>query len=124
VPQSPPEQAAHEAGRGRSLLARLWDELVEILGPAATAALLRRSIKRAAEGGADLQGLAVARFRLAYALSEPRWTSKETELVALRAVARELGPLLVELTGHVVIKRLSLVPELRDSGISFMEDAP
>ena len=123
VPDRPTHDGGSDAGAPASLITRLWDELVEILGAAATAALLRRSIKRASEVGAALDGLTVRREHLTYALSVPSWTEAQDH-AALEAIVRELSPLLVELTGHVVVRRLSLISEFRNSGIHFAEGEP
>jgi hypothetical protein len=98
----------------------LWDELSGVLGTAATAALLRRAVKRAARSEPALSGLVIERKGLEYAFSlPPSWTSDRTATAPaqLGALVRgELRPLLAELTGPVVIQRLGRVPELARAG--------
>jgi hypothetical protein len=92
------------------LFAVVWDTLADVIGTAATATLLRRSARRA-----KLDELTVSRegFNYSYRLP-PDWRDERPEpLIALRGLARELGPLLAELTGPVLLRRLASVPDLR-----------
>lgn len=92
----------------------LWDSLTDVLGSAATATLLRRSLKRAA-----LQGVEITRdhFEYRYVLP-PTWSEGGEEAVgALRALGTELKPLLEELTGPVVLRRLESIPAIARCGL-------
>ena len=46
----------------------------------------------------------------------PAW-SQESGSIGLRALVAEIGKLLLELTGNVVIRRLEQIPELHASGL-------
>ncbi len=88
--------------------AALWDALADVLGTAATATLLRRAMKEAA-GRAALQGLTIERDGFSYGYAVPEcWQEAHggQPLEALTAVIDVLRPLLVGLTGSVVVGRL------------------
>lgn len=106
-----------------SLFKLVWEAMTDVLGSAATATLMRRSVRRAAERRHDLDGVIVRRNGFDYAYSVPaHWEDLGPDaLEALRALATELSPLLVELTGPVIIRRLSAIPELKRCDISFPE---
>lgn len=99
-----------------ALFQRLWDELVSLLGTTATATLVRRSLKRAVPRIPELAELRVEREGLDYAWACPatwRDPDRVAAVAALRRLyAEELDPLLRELTGDVVRRRLASVPEL------------
>jgi hypothetical protein len=102
----------------------LWDALADVLGTAATATLLRRAMKGAA-GRAALQGLSIERDGFSYAYAVPEsWhaTHGGKPLEALMAVIDELRPLLVELTGPIVIRRLERVGAFAPLGARCPED--
>jgi hypothetical protein len=101
------------------LFGMLWCGLADILGTAAAATLLRRAAQRALPRWPELAALCIVRERLEYRYSLPAsWEDPASQLpAALSAVARELWPLLVDLTGSVVVQRLEQIPELRDHGI-------
>lgn len=117
------------AGTGLSaadLFKLLWDGLADVLGTAATAVLVRRAARRAAARNAELAELAITREKLEYRFTLPRaWTERANaaaaiataDALALRELVGELRPLLVELTGPVVVRRLARIPELRERGI-------
>jgi hypothetical protein len=133
----PPRRAIHERERlvqpntpeshGDCSAARLFDQLwltmIDILGGPATATLLRRSIKRAAVHHTDLNGFVIKREGFEYVYEvPPQWGEARPAAVAsLREVAHELTPLLVELTGHVVVRRLEADAELKRCRILFLE---
>jgi hypothetical protein len=86
----------------------LWDALADVLGTAATATILRRAMRAAADRAA-LHGLTVERDGFSFGYSVPDcWQAAHggKPLEALMAVIDELRPLLVELTGSVVVRRL------------------
>ena len=85
------------------------------MGSAATAALLRRAAKHAVARAPELGGFEVRRVRFEYrCVVPPSWAEGETEgpRASLKALLQELTPLLVELTGSVVMRRLHAIPEL------------
>ncbi len=97
------------------VFALLWAELHDVMGSAATAALLRRAAKHARDRAPELGGFEVQRARFEYRYVVPQtWT--EGPRPSLDALMQELRPLLVELTGPVVLKRLHRVPELQSCG--------
>jgi hypothetical protein len=117
------------AGAGLSaaaLFALLWEGLADVLGTAATAVLVRRAARRAAARNPELAELAISREKLDYRFTLPRaWTERAeaaavaaaADEAALRELVGELRPLLVELTGPVVVRRLAQIPALRERGI-------
>jgi hypothetical protein len=104
------------------LFQRLWDELAELVGAAATAALLRRAVKRAAVKQPELAALVLRREGLGYAWLLPApWHELERRDAVeqlRRLVHDELHPLLRELTGAVVARRLAQAPELVEAGLA------
>jgi hypothetical protein len=114
--EQPPGSEAHAPCEGTALFELMWTALVDLLGSAATATLLRRSVKRAASQVPELADLTIKREGLEYCyVLPPAWKERAngTALSGLHEVARELEPLLVELTGLVVIQRLRGIPELK-----------
>ena len=108
------------------LFALLWGTLADVLGTAATATLLRRSIKRAVDHTAWSEPLVVARNGLDYTYRLPeawRQPGNDEAVDALRIVAAELKLLLIELTGPVVVARLGHLAPLRKWGIDFSDEA-
>ena len=113
---------ADEAGTQRSsaaLFALVWDGLAEVLGAAAVAAIVRRAAQRAAAASPELSELVILRENLEYRYTLPQGWSHESGSgpIALRVLVTEIGRLLLELTGTVVIHRLEQVPELAAAGL-------
>jgi len=108
-----------------ALFAIVWDTLAELLGTAAVAAIVRRATKRAAVERPELVDLVILREDLEYRYKLPlAWSQKaERAPIALHVLVAEIGRLLVELTGTVVIHRLEQVPELRASGLVWRAEA-
>ena len=109
-----------------ALFTLLWEGLADVLGTAATAVLVRRAARRAAPRNPELAELAISRENLEYRFTLPRaWTERAdaanaaaaADAHALRELVGELRPLLVELTGPVVVRRLAQIPALRERGI-------
>jgi hypothetical protein len=111
------KDSADADGEGSSadVFALLWAGLADILGTAAGATLLRRAAQCALPRAPELAALQITRQSLDYRYTLPSsWSSSGSDpRVALLALTRELWPLLVDLTGSVVIQRLEQVPELR-----------
>jgi hypothetical protein len=101
----------------------VWLILVDVLGGPATAALVRRSIKRASAHDASLTSLLVEREGFDFIYKVPTaWTDGSPHgVTSLRTLARELRPLLHELTGTVIVERLDHDPELTRCRIRFQE---
>jgi hypothetical protein len=94
--------------------------MADVIGTPATAALLRRTAK-------DLpDGPVISRAGLEYAYRVPdHWRQESAEgMSAFRALARKLSPLLIELTGVVLIRRLDAIGELQRCNISFRTPNP
>jgi hypothetical protein len=102
-----------------ALFTVLWEALADVLGTAATATLLRRAALRAARHSPELAALVISRAKLEYRYAlPPAWADgSERATLALRALVAELRPLLEELTGMVVVRRLERIRELRERGI-------
>ena len=115
-----------DATSAAELFNLLWESLADVLGTAATATLLRRAIKQAAARASWSEPVTVARNGLDYEYRLPEtWKQpgNEETIGALRAVAAELRVLLVELTGPVVVRRLSRLAPLLKLGIDFSEES-
>jgi hypothetical protein len=108
-----------------ALFALVWEALAEVLGTAATAAIVRRAAARSAPENLELDDVVVLREDLEYRYTLPHAWSYATRAaapgerapIAFRALIAEIGRLLVELTGTVLIGRLEQVPELRARGL-------
>jgi hypothetical protein len=101
----------------------VWETIADVLGTAATATLVRRSAKRLSDRTRDSVAVVITREGFDYRYSLPDgWQRPEPEAVAaLRELARELSPLLVQLTGRVLIRRLDAVRDLQRCEIRFQE---
>lgn len=104
----------------------LWDAMADVMGTATTATLLRRAARRGAArdpARSDLADLVIRRdgFGYHYELPAP-WDQAPLEPV--RALVLELRPLLVELTGPVVLRRLVALPELLECGLTPIAEEP
>lgn len=92
----------------------LWAELVDLIGTAGTAVLMRRALRRALVHSTELQELTIGRvdeeFRY---VVPPSFTLTMGAPPALHHLADELRPLLAELTGEVALRHLERVPELQ-----------
>lgn len=106
------------------LFALLWKELADILGTAAAATLLRRAAQRARPRAPELAALSIMRQGLEYRYTLPsNWTSPLSDPSgALVALAQELWPLLIDLTGSVVVQRLAQVPELEALAVAIRRE--
>jgi hypothetical protein len=115
LPSTPPAPSATE------LFGVLWESMADILGTAATATLLRRAARRAASPEAGLSALTIGQQGLTYRYVLPdTWTEPQYALALgeLKALTAELEPLLTEMTGPVVLRRLARVPALGTLGIA------
>ena len=96
-----------------------------MLGTAGTAAIVRRAAARAATQSRELVDLVIRREKLEYRYTLPHAWSRPAEAatpgerapIALRALIAEIGRVLVELTGTIVVGRLEQIPELRARGL-------
>jgi hypothetical protein len=125
--QPQPHEASEAHGCAPTELFELiWAALVDLLGSAAAATLLRRSLKRAAERVPGLNGISISRDRFEYRYVLPAgWKDNPSgALEDLREIARELQPLLLELTGWVVMHRLRGIPALERCRVFPSENEP
>jgi len=107
------------------LFSLVWQGLVEILGTAATATLVRRAATRAAATTPDLPSVVVNRDTVTYGYEVPaiwRRPDDPRALHSLQMLLEELGLLLRELTGLVVIRRLEHIGPLREAGLAFRKE--
>jgi hypothetical protein len=111
---------------GATLFAQLWETLADVLGSAATAALLRRSVKRAIARRPALSGLEIQRHGFSYEYKVPEtWRAEGTDgVAAVQDLARELWPILIEMTGEVVVRRLARIPGLQAAASPRSEEMP
>jgi hypothetical protein len=104
----------------------VWAALIEVLGTAATATLIRRAAKRVAATAPDLPSVVVNRDTITYEVEVPaiwRRPDDARALHSLRALLTELGFLLRELTGLVIIRRLERLAPIREAGLSFGKES-
>jgi hypothetical protein len=95
-----------------------------VLGVPATATLLRRSLKRAAAREPAAALVQVLRDGFDYRPVTPDgWSQGSTPegRAALRALFAELYPLLRELTGPLLVRKLEQLPALQQSGLTPQE---
>jgi hypothetical protein len=89
----------------------LWDNLTDLIGASATAQLVRRAAKHAQRSTPGLAALVIRKPAFEYEYIVPAaWTDDGNE--ELRALVHTLQPLLVELTGMIVVQRLRSIPHL------------
>lgn len=99
---------------GAVLFGILWRELVVLLGTAASAAVLRRALRRALPHSPELVALSIERIDERYGYSvPPSFGLAMGPSPGMRHLLDELRPLLSELTGEVAQRHLERVPELR-----------
>lgn len=107
------------------LFQRLWDEVADLVGTAAAAALLRRALKRASAKRPELAAVVLRREGLEYAWVLPAaWHDpRRSDAVELlrRLVREDLHPVFRELTGLVIARRLAQAPELVEAGLAGAE---
>jgi hypothetical protein len=104
----------HEQRTPAEVFGIVWETLADILGTAAVAAIVRRATKRALPESPELAELVVLHEELAYRCVLPASWSRPVNPapVALLDLANQIGRLLVDLTGTVVVRQLEQVPEL------------
>jgi hypothetical protein len=105
--------------RGAALFKLIWDCVADVLGTTAAATLVQRAARRAMLRSPELGELEVLRTDAGYTYALPRALVGKVEHtpVALRELVNELRPLLLELTGQVVVHRIEQIPWLQERGI-------
>jgi inosine-uridine nucleoside N-ribohydrolase len=125
--ESPPTRGLPllRSAAAAELFQRLWDEVTDLVGTAATAALLRRALKRASAKQPELTAVVLRREGLEYAWLLPdSWHDPERRdaVEQLRRLVRDdLHPLFRELTGPVIARRLAQAPDLVEAGLASEE---
>ena len=97
----------------------LWAALTDVIGPTAAATLLQESIRRARASQPGIEDVTIVQrqFEYTYAVP-PSWKTTDTPpRQRFQAIVEELWPLLVGLTGSLVVRRLSAVPQLVECGV-------
>ena len=97
----------------------LWTALTDVIGPTAAATLLQESIRRARapQPGVDDVAIVQRQFEYTYTVP-PAWkTTDPGPRKRLQAIVEQLWPLLTGLTGTLVVRRLSAVPQLVECGV-------
>lgn len=89
----------------------VWRELSAVIGTTATAMLLRRAARNATNGAMET-GVTIVREGFEHRYTVPdAWNEHGGATgAAVERIFRELRPLLVELTGPVLIRRLARSP--------------
>jgi hypothetical protein len=100
-----------------SLFAVVWETLVDILGSASAATLIRRAVSRAASRAPELKEVKVLREGLEYRCVVPATWNDTSSIDTLRELCVELQAILFDLTGVVVLSRLRTVPAIAESGL-------
>lgn len=103
-----------------SILTAVWESMAEVLGTAATATLLRRAAIRAADRMPELAQLEISRENLIRYYKVPdtwRTAAEPNAFRELEALLEELRPLLIRLTGQILVRRVdAIVSELNAGG--------
>jgi hypothetical protein len=118
-------EGAPGAPRPSALFALLWQTLSNLIGTPATATLLRRGLKRAAQRRPVLAAVDITRAEHDYVFTLPQdWEGGEEEAARedLRALFVELHALARQFTGSVIIRRLKAVKEFAALQPSSPED--
>jgi hypothetical protein len=123
VTEDQPRTAAgsNDACTPAGLFDLLWNDVADIMGTGAIAALLRRAIKQAALVEPHLNEITIGRDGLEYSYDLPaswREACNDRSLSEIRGLIDSLGPLLVQLTGPVVVRRLQRLEPLREQALS------
>lgn len=110
-------RAVERVSNGAAAFELVWSTLVNILGTAATASLVRKAARQGAAKHRELEELVVRRDGLDYAYCLPSsWERTERPAALMHLVRHELLPLLSLLTGDLVLRHLERVPELKVAG--------
>lgn len=103
------------------LFGLLWRSLSDLLGSALTATLLRRSKNAVARRLTSAGDVTIDRDGLEYRYTlPPSWSQPASDgREVLLALVDELRPLLMELTGAMLLEQLDRVAGFRENGIVF-----
>jgi hypothetical protein len=120
------QESSTDGFTASDLLAVLWANLVDMMGTAAAASVLRRAVKRACLRLPELEELQIVRQGWEYSCeTPPSWVhSHPSEVPAFAEMLRnDLYPILRELTGPIVLRRLERVPQLAELGLHAPEES-
>jgi hypothetical protein len=97
----------------------LWTALTDVIGPTAAATLLQESIRRARPSHPGVADIAIVQRQFEYTYTVPSaWkTTDAAPRKSFQAIVEELWPLLMGLTGTLVVRRLGAVPQLVECGV-------
>ena len=97
----------------------LWAALTDVIGPTAAATLLQHSIRRARASHPGVDGVAIVQRQFEYTYTvPPAWKTTDVgPRKSFQAIVDELWPMLASLTGTLVVRRLSAVPQLVECGV-------
>lgn len=104
------------------LFGLLWDDLADVLGSSATASLLRRAAKHAGTRRPALGALVIQRATFEYEYIVPSAWHERRSCDELALLVQTLLPLLEQLTGSIVIRRLQAIPALVRAGLIESEE--
>lgn len=100
---------------GAALFAKIWDALVDVLGPAATATIVSQSARSAMLRSPVLAEIAITRVDGKYGYVLPRsFEGAIGGFPPMNDLLDEIKVPLVQLTGQVVLRHLERIPELRE----------
>lgn len=103
---------------GAALFSLIWEAIADLLGTATTAVLVRRAVRRGIGASPELAELEISVRALEYHCAVPAsWGEAGATPLGLKTLVGELVPLLLELTGPIVVRRLERIPELRGRGL-------
>lgn len=96
-----------------ALFGLVWEGAIDVLGPAATVALVGRAVRRAATRRPELAGIALSHSGGETRYDLPASFDALVPPEAMRDLLAELRPLMEGLAGQVLLRRLAEHPQLR-----------
>lgn len=122
-PSAPVPPAPGAITTAADLFGVLWRALSDLLGSATTATLLRHSRNASAQRWPKLAELQIDRDGLEYRYRLPAsWSVAGGDgMDSMRDLVGALRPLLMELTGEVILTQLDANPTFAESGIVFSQ---